>query len=171
MTAAINQLMAIAHPKKMQRDQENVMEQAVRAAVPKLGLQPDEGIGPEHVPELVRLIVAEITPFIISQNNAQLKLQRRVFAHLVHKMAHRILKAPPDPFLFTLLGSLKIELPHLFILITRMTWPSAVLVYTEHTSIFETYEVPAENLTLQRFGNRNQSSSSFVQWISTCFSG
>jgi hypothetical protein len=40
MTAAINQLMAIAHPKKMLRDRENVMGQAVRAAVPKLGYNP-----------------------------------------------------------------------------------------------------------------------------------
>jgi hypothetical protein len=85
MAAAINQLMAIAHPKKMQRDRENVMEQAVRAAIPKLGLQPDEGIDPEHVPELVRLIMAEITPFIISQNNAQLELQRIALQDLLQK--------------------------------------------------------------------------------------
>ena len=85
MMAAINQLMAIAHPKKMQRDRENVMEQAVRAAVPKLALQPDEGIGAEHVPELVRLMMVEITPFIISQNNAQLELQRIALQDLLQK--------------------------------------------------------------------------------------
>ncbi len=58
-----------------------------------VGLQPDEGIGPEHVPELVRLIMVEITPFIMSQNNAQMELQRIALQHLLQKAT---LKDPLD---------------------------------------------------------------------------
>jgi hypothetical protein len=85
MKDAIDQLMAIVYPKKLQRDREEVIEQAVRAAISKLGIPPDEGIGPEHVPELVRLVMAEITPFIISQNNAQLELQNFVLQDFLEK--------------------------------------------------------------------------------------
>jgi hypothetical protein len=70
MSAAINQLMAIAYPKTLERERERVIAEAVRAAVPQLGLSPDERIGPEHVAELVRLVMAKITPCILHQARA-----------------------------------------------------------------------------------------------------
>jgi hypothetical protein len=62
--------MAIAYPKTLERERERVIAEAVRAAVPQLGLSPDERIGPEHVAELVRLVMAKITPCILHQARA-----------------------------------------------------------------------------------------------------
>ena len=70
MSAAINQLMAIAYPKTFERERERVIKEAIRAAIPQLGLAPDEGIGPEHVAKLVHLVMAEITPCILHQATA-----------------------------------------------------------------------------------------------------
>lgn len=89
MSVAINGMMAIAYRRKSQRDQENVMEQAIRAAIPKLGLPREVGIGPEHIPELVRLMMAEITPFILSQNNAQRELQQIALEDLLQRAIHK----------------------------------------------------------------------------------
>ena len=70
MSAAINQLMTIAYPKTFERERERVIAEAVRAAISQLGLAPDEEIGPEGAAELVRLVMAEITPCILHQARA-----------------------------------------------------------------------------------------------------
>jgi hypothetical protein len=71
MVAAIDKMMAIAYPKRAKQERDAVLMDAIRTAVPQLGLQPGEAIGPEHVPELVRLMMLKIAPYIISQHEAR----------------------------------------------------------------------------------------------------
>jgi len=59
MVAAIDKMMAIAYPKRVKRERDAVLMDAIRTAVPQLGLQHGEAIGPDKL-EVVKRLKARV---------------------------------------------------------------------------------------------------------------